>query len=1586
MLIGHVMPSVNAVKEAVSTCATCTPSTLEALTLLLNSPIPPTGTLANSRNNVRDNRPPAAASKPARGPISAKKKTRTIGIETHSKPPVLTRLERLKLATEITNLVLKTLTDAIKVRSTRRNCGPEGGKNKGIQRPILTSSQPQPTTPLQPRSINRLSKSPTKSPIEIKSQPVENENLIALAECARTALAALRTKTTSKDDELRLPPLQVEAAMSALVSKLLALEMLDLAHKELYVLGRRLGMGSEEKALNQSKSRTQAASQDNNSDCLRVTLVNLLHVPQIPRDAQRLSLVVATQLHILKLLTLKPRAFDGMKLVEALSSDSQDSPQSLIRLTTDSQGQEKIARQLGTLAQAVQDLSKKHGNQNGIGGNPKCCASGCCFRLQVMSLQTFWNSWILSGHKVDLPKQVMVPLKKYLNCYIEDKRVVAETRFDLAESTLDKLYDMISVSRSLSLSERKEFDLLRLHLYQGIIEVGKDEKLSPGLCERIPYLVHQCLEIAERSDTSKAKQCSIRCRAALTVLSNSDISQEIRVELLSQATKLLKNSMDGSSEDLDDLFTSVSSLRKSAMLTIVKKNKSTPASGEPQGELWSVMKQFILDSLDFLIRYLGRDPVVHKGSARLRFEKRLSLASKVAPATISNIMSLAKTAVNEDANIWKLLDEALQKCLRLAKDLELDQYEDGDPMKAPFNIHSLISNIYWNRYLVLRQQNRCFQELENMLRKSITILSDRPVNEQSEAQLPFKLERLIGIYENSDEWSKAVELYTQTLDFLQDSGDLELATQKAGQQSLDQVFAETGPHKALARVLGGYSKAIVRKNGECSKIIIAQAKSQASACTQGFLLEAQLLFILKSSRRQRSLREIADNVKDLSQELFCIYNAIDFPIRRLRTLCLLLEFSTQDQSLVSCAPFHESLPEAFASVGNDAGLATFEGHYRAIFGILLAMLGDTPDTKLLSSSLDIWGGSVLASLESIQTQMGDIERMLRLLDTIEEFLGPLGLVTERIAALNLSINLLRKAHNTDNPQYLGKTSVVARQLISLGFTKEAGVILQKGKSVAESGQRLDASKLEWHTAYAEYFAAVGTPTKSSDHIQTAETLLKTITGSQTADPRRSPNYLLLLTNLLRISAKVALAQNDRQKALYYARRASSAMARAWALLERSEQASTLSFSERNVPDSSMGQSDLDIVNPSAGKSSTSNRLLPSRNFWKLVRPMIDGLLMLSSLLADDGLFLESQHYIEQAEKVAFNVKGSLLDAEIKIFQGDISSRSGQVEQGLELLDQADRILQEAYDSPNQSVILLLARSAATRAASASSRNAESLDVAYRALGTFSNSTFLPHEEDETAQHLVRRFESMSLTEMTAQQAKSRKAIRSRPKKESHLQVFQSPYGEVDDDAKQSILIRELRARLNRSKAWKLLQKKRVKQALSVLEGADLPPINSIDDIIQRLSKAHLLLNQAVDSLELDPVFNILSESTVALPTLVDQARARQGLSAKSVATSQILPKKRSKTVDSVKTSTNLIRRKHSYIRFNFSAASDLLTPLPTIAQSVSSTATLHSMSDLRTKQLVLASAVCLDHEVSHVNSVAVAHALGKSFGFHIEHH
>ena len=656
--------SIDALKHAVTSVATCTHVTAQELTLLLthSGPLEKPG-LISERGGAKSRPLKRTGDARARGPRA---EPAIIAVQT------LNPAQRIALATEVINASLRSLAQAISDRACGKSC--EQSRDSQLQNAAAKSSSASPQA-LHNRSVNVLTPSPRKGPKPSASLYDEREGVHALAECARIAFAALRKYYNGKEPSGALPFLQIEGGMSVLVGKLIALDLQDLAIKELWILTKRLGMGqlcqvdsSGDKRQDSRVKHRQSAVTDKQS------LANLLLVLESPKDHKHLSLVVATQLQILKVLGFSKSTTDLESVLRIFDERSAISPTSLIEALGCLEGTDKCSRQLANLAQYLLLLCEREGLRDAK--RAKVGSSGSatnCLYLQTQALQILWKSWIVCGHNIDVTKQLVKPFRKYLDSYISIPTDEPHKKCVAAEIAITRISDLVGSHRTLTSSQVKEFEDGKLQFEQLLVDLYRASGDYPSA---LKCLGRSLKKISDHG-ASGARRSELLCQVASIELQSmeSTISENC-CKALEQAIISFSQPVNGNSAELDEMMISISSLRKAAVAALTRKQIDEKGSIALQCQLQTLLTQCILTSLEFLVRYLGSsDASSSKISVAARFEKRRVLAKRIARPTAEGVIYLSKIFADADASAWGKFHQGLQNSIRLVKKLDDSELE-----------------------------------------------------------------------------------------------------------------------------------------------------------------------------------------------------------------------------------------------------------------------------------------------------------------------------------------------------------------------------------------------------------------------------------------------------------------------------------------------------------------------------------------------------------------------------------------------------------------------------------------------------------------------------------------------------------------------------------------------------------------------------------------------------------------------------------------------------------------------------------------------------------------------------------------------
>lgn len=993
--------------------------------------------------------------------------------------------DKLVLATEVVNVTLKSLTNAIKDPSARKITQ---AKRKSLARSSSSSSfsnglESRSQTPLQPLCVNRLATSPGKQSRSRRSSSTASmkqtiDGLRAQAECARIAFATLRSLHCQKDSSTALPYLQLESGMSALIGKMLALGFDDIALRELRILKRRLEASKAGSSGQVAAADAGFWKEEEKSDPRTETLAEMLRFRNTNAKGQLLSLIITTQLQMLKLLALRKDASATETALQHLQFCVPHSPANLIRRQLESDvpaSQEKVARQLESLTQAVTALcpSVYAAEDDQSIASSNSLSPDTSFQIQLLAFQVRSTWWKISGHQSDIAKEIVDPFCRCLASYNRRSRLTKAEKYKIAKSALEIIKECVQNAKGF----REE---ILFSTYQLLAESAQE---SSQYSQAIRW-VRKAKECARENALSLTQLCGITCQLAGLELRSldSDSSDELIV-LLRDAARSLEGDLQGGSADLDELLFAVASLRRSAFSIFQDSNRSSKAKDiRAQSTLVHECSNIVLLCARFLVRYVG------SGNSRgeqemttVRRDQRMRLAARFTSPTIESVVATARLSADSAAEIWKPLEIGLQDCFRLASSIaeanKNGNWTTGEDNRASSFFVS-ISNAYWYRYLCLKRGVTDAKSCRECLMVSIELIRDRPLCEKLAGSLSLKLEKFGQLCEDLRDYKKAADSYEEALHIELDSGLLRIATEAAAIKSTPNLLELDSELLPLSRKLSAYPRVALKAIDQGSRQQSFYDANALSASERGVLLEQQLLFVLSTLNVQVPTRTTYGALNDIGTLLLSTYEQNQFPVRRLRVVVRLLRSLLTAPGALGNKLIDQLLeepPEAATGAHFDMGLLRFLPHLTTCRCLLITLRQKHANIKDLEYVITSWSKFVQENVDwdSLQTQIYDIADWLVQLEMLGEYLDMQGLELYRVSALNIAVVIHEAALSVHRSALVSKLSELGLQHVRLGYSGLAGSVLHKAQRFLEDLDSFAEVKLRWHLSYAEYALANG---------------------------------------------------------------------------------------------------------------------------------------------------------------------------------------------------------------------------------------------------------------------------------------------------------------------------------------------------------------------------------------------------------------------------------------------------------------------------------------------------------------------------------
>ena len=1067
------------IQRAVASTTACTSATVESLRSFL----------APVASPISQQRPSATVPLPKTKGSSVRAGKATVA-RAGKRPPV-TVLEvpgeqcnqiqpqhKLILATEVVNATLKSLTDAIKdppakkVTQTKRDPLARTSSISASSNGHESRSQ----TPLQPLCVNRLPSSPGKSNGSRRSSATLStkqtvDGLRAQAECARIAFATLRSLQWHKDSTTALPYLQLESGMSALIGKMLALGFDDIGLRELRILKRRLEASEATSSGHGTAASAASWKGEEQPESKTETLAEMLKFRNNSARGQLLSLMVTTQLQVLKILALRKDASAIEKALQHLQFSAPHSPANLIRQQREPNVPEsgvKVARQLESLAQALIALCPTSSVTNG-----KSLPSGInispeiTFQIQVLALQVRLTWWQISGHQSDIAKEIIGPFAQCLANYSGRSRSTKAEKYEIAKSAFENLRESVQNVKGF----REE---CLCSIYQLLAESAQD---SSQHSQAIRW-VKKAKECARESTLSRVQSCNLNCRLASLELQLPDSEAgEKLTSLLDDAAKSLEGDLQGESAELDELLLAVASLRRSAFCVFQSSHRSSKTKEKrAQASLVHQCSCIVLLCARFLVRYIGGDNSCqgHEKTGARRDQRR-KLAARSALPTIESVAAIARLSADSEADAWDSLESGLQDCSGLASsiaDCSTNEYQATRESERASPFLS-ISNAYWYRYQRLKRGATDANSCRECLLMSIRLIRDHSLCERLAGSLPLKLEKLGQLYEDIRDYEKAADSYDEALRIELESDLLRRALETTALQSLATVLEPESELLPLSRRLSAYHRAASKAIDQGSRRPLFFDAKGLPPNERGVLLELQLVSLLSVQNAQSPTPKRYNALNDIGMSLLLAYEHDEFPVRRLRVIVRLL-------SLLLTAPgalkndltdiLLEEPGKPTTGTHFDISLLSLQPHLLTCRYLLITLRQKPPNIKYLESVITSWSKLIQANVDwaSLQAHVYDVADWLIQLEMLSEYLDMQGLELYRVSVLNIAVLVHEAALPVQCSALVSKLCDLGSQHVRLGYSALAGSVLHKAQRYLEASELSNKIKLKWHLSYAEY--------------------------------------------------------------------------------------------------------------------------------------------------------------------------------------------------------------------------------------------------------------------------------------------------------------------------------------------------------------------------------------------------------------------------------------------------------------------------------------------------------------------------------------
>ncbi|RPB27727.1 hypothetical protein L211DRAFT_834580 [Terfezia boudieri ATCC MYA-4762] len=1584
-------PTLEAIRQALASTESCT-STAHSL---LNGLFFPSSSKPSDK---------ATLSRITAGKTTKKRATQTVAEADRG----LSTLERYIFATEVVNTALKTLNAASKQAQG------VGETVKEVVQLELKIKKPTTKTgnqPLKSKSLNRVTPPPAS----------QQHPAMWTAECLCLAIDYIYSVQHSDELPTPPPPLQIETAQHNLIVRLIILKLYDIALRELVLLKKRIdalisgggkagieGLLPGEAGEKENKKPTIAKGvRTKPTESRDDSIASLLTFKSIPPTITIMDLVAGFQMSVMRCIIGMGKPGAAEALVTSLSAPN--NTLSLLKSLPNSNP--KLAALDSLLFSCCPSVSS---SADSIAKTPS--------PITVLQLQTYaLEAKILL--KIKNGEEYWELLTKCLAAFCrrcapneggkERYKVVREAVLQFQRAVPGDLPENILQLLSTVAQESGYGS-----------EALKWMEEAHTLLNKKGNVVMQDLNYVAQS-MRLIKLATLNLKAYVLTLGSGASSASVTVNVesvmdIGDKTKNAIQSVDALTkvkmEDLEKLLQEVALFRRAA--TVVAVAPIPPVTQESRNlqAARTELKGVCVSVSEMAIRYF-RNYI----SLQPNYGKRVK---KLAAPAVDFITTKVRQEAGNGGQIfletWESLDKTLNDCLDLINLLvehESDQKMDTNSEQAKEeeiikgSEFEKISTAYWKAACALKKLDAQKEGIKAM-KRSVTALLGRPKEETLRGGLVAKLERLGNCFYQVGETARAEEAFLEGIKVLQAEGALDEILQLADTACLSDIFGDDRIGMMLGRMLDGIVKCVLKdapsrrqRNPGWSGIPFDSEILNRE--TRGLMLEWELRGLCGLGKKDLPM------MKAVAERLLELYTDEE-PLRRARVIAKMLKLQVDNPNFMAPILAVE-LGEEVETIGplhRDVSLKPRRSDIVSSCLVSYAFLNyqaTEPRPDILQKALISWRNTIEScnDWDRLLERIEDPEELMAQLYMLVEFLEVKGLSFHRITALR-SLVLIRGVEVKINYDALVKLhGLLGIQYLRMGYSGKAGMVLAKANSWIDKDGVWQETRVQWHVAYTEYLVGIGNIEKAKEHYDLAT---KIVNGETSIfEYRRIGSKLERRVVLNRMIADASYVMSllcfelgNTNDALCHVRRCIRLNQRSWAVLEQLCRDPTVTTK------ASYPQLVANIVNPdlqklidgvdhlSVSRSSPAQAPIQSMSFaalnapllWTLVTSMYLSLVQASLIYRHQGMIREAVFNMEQALKTVEAVDATPLIAQALSIFGDLKIRAGSLSEGADMLERATELRAEIEKSKeivslDCTVGYLHGKNRLWEEEWGAYEHAESKLAALMSPGFIKNIDELALAGEVDDEGLKMNVREDNLPEEKAIKRPRTPTGKRAPTVSRTKSAATKPAAVAKDVAKlergiitECSSLLKMRGNILRLKAYNLAMQSQVDQADLLLEEAGKLPSGQFEIIFQRLAAAKHLLLEALKLLASDPVFCVLQDSTISLPSVAppkvvtmqvhveqvpvkDRKKGRKGKAMKEPDMEE------AKAFHFVEV---LTKARHSVADIHFHAA------------KVGSTAMVHSVSTLLSGIIVLLSAVTSSKGKGSCNPLLASYSLELTKG------
>ncbi|KAF8247424.1 hypothetical protein K440DRAFT_584672 [Wilcoxina mikolae CBS 423.85] len=897
---------------------------------------------------------------------------------------------------------------------------------------------------------------------------------------------------------------------------------------------------------------------------------------------------------------------------------------------------------------------------------------------------------------------------------------------------------------------------------------------------------------------------------------------------------------------------------------------------------------------------------------------------------------------------WENAESLLCECSAAVKVMERERPGYID------RFYERLSNVYYQIYLLYRKSPGSESKATRALRRSVSIMDQRPTSELVTASVSRKYQILGSSYLAARDYRRSEDAFLLAIKIAATTGSLnKFEEQATHSESVRQLVNSTDKEIVMiGAILTGLVKIASRKNdGVAAELRFDDIG--LSVAIRGLLLEWTLSLALDQMDDDGSV------MRTVGERLLDIYELEEMPIRRSRVIAKLLGLSVDRPNLLDPEAMRglgEEVLEwansiSFSDLDEDTNLQAFKDDVVAHCSIGLGFsvwVHGTPQPELVWNAFRLWNGIIQheGSWLGISNRIDNANKVIKRLEMAVEFFGMKGEADLRLAALGLLLEFRKLERPVNSNALITTYTRLGLQYLRLGYSGKAGMSIGKAQVWLKRSEDniTTATQLEWHLAYTEYLVGIGNLEKGLQCFYAANIIAsqdEDLSSAKSSGAKIAERIRvnMIIADAAYVTSLIAFEKGNANESLLHARRCVRLNSRAWAGLENLGK--DFSSTKSRITDTlSANMQALSLSGSKPREYSASHDALNLPKLWPLVSSLHLGYIQAANIYRHLGMIRESIYFMNHALKTVEAVDAKPSIDRTKVMLGDLKVRCGEMNEGSAMLENAG----QSIGGGRAMVSFQIAVGNLERL----NGNLEAEIEAYRRAEEALNSlvtNIMNKAEKSGNSELSNQIEQLSSsgTEKspprrpktpTRRGGRAATALKSADAKLSSEKEVPPIESECTTLLKQKGDIQRLIAR-------SMALQGECESATETLEQAAKLPAGNQEIISQGLVEAINHLQKAFSLVSSDPVFSSLQESTISLPSVT--------LSLELVRSSMASPVKKSIRKVTVKKTKAFIEV--------LEQARDCLLKVHSKAMRSGSSTTIPRVASLLTSIIVLLSAM-----------------------------